>query len=79
MSVKDSEVRDYLAAPRDNLHFCNEAISDVHGWVEGSLRSTNLVLKKMKVDLLTREPCVDESQTDDAVDPKHSGQCFWMA
>jgi len=42
--VEDSKVRTYLAAPRDNLHVCNEAFSDMQGWVNGSIRSADLAL-----------------------------------
>ena len=44
IGVKDTETREYLAAPIPGIHFCNEAISDMHGWVNGSIRSSDLVL-----------------------------------
>ena len=44
IGVDDTEIREYLAAPTPGVHFCNEAISDMHGWVNGSLRSSDLVL-----------------------------------
>lgn len=80
LNVEDSAVREYLAAPRKNLHFCNEAISDVHGWVEGSLRSVNHVLNKLNVPLLSNSPC---HQASESVQPSkenirmNRGQCFW--
>lgn len=44
IGVADTEIREYLAAPVPGVHFCNEAISDMHGWVNGSIRSSDLVL-----------------------------------
>ncbi len=44
IGVADTEIRKYLAAPIPGVHFCSEAISDMHGWVNGSLRSSDLVL-----------------------------------
>ena len=44
IGVTDTEVREYLAAPIPGVHFCNEAISDMHGWVNGSIRSSDLAL-----------------------------------
>jgi hypothetical protein len=58
LNVEDSAVRTYLAAPRDNLHFCNESISDMHGWVNGSLRSANNVLKTIGIEPMSDDPCV---------------------
>lgn len=57
LSVEDSKVRAYLAAPREDLHFCNEAISDMHGWVNGSLRSVNLVLESIGLSPMKDDPC----------------------
>lgn len=57
LNVKDRKVRAYLAAPREDLHFCNEAISDMHGWVNGSLRSVNLVLESMGLSPMHDDPC----------------------
>ncbi|PYG34792.1 flavin monoamine oxidase family protein [Pelagimonas varians] len=47
LSVKDSETRAYLSNPLDGVYVCNEAFSDMHGWVNGSLRSANLALAKI--------------------------------
>ena len=63
LNVKDSEVRDYLAAPRENLHFCNEAISDMQGWVNGSLRSANLVLRAIGIDPETDDGCEEHTRS----------------
>ncbi len=57
LGVVDSEVRRFLAAPRKNLHFCNESISDMQGWVNGSIRSANLVLKYFGLDPMPDNPC----------------------
>ena len=35
-----------LVEPLENLYTCGEAYSDYQGWVEGALRSADLVLKK---------------------------------
>jgi hypothetical protein len=57
IGVIDSEVRSYLAAPRENLHFCNEAISDMQGWVNGALRSANDVLKHFGIEKMKGAVC----------------------
>ena len=41
----DRDVIRTLASPIENLFVCNEAFSDDQGWVNGSLRSANLVLQ----------------------------------
>jgi hypothetical protein len=41
----DRKVMKYLASPVKNVYVCNEAFSDDQGWVNGSLRSANLVLQ----------------------------------
>lgn len=41
----DRKVMKYLASPVKNVYVCNEAFSDDQGWVNGSLRSANLVLE----------------------------------
>lgn len=46
LHADDADVIAYLTEPLDNLYTCNEAFSDYQGWVEGSLRSTDLVLAK---------------------------------
>ena len=46
LGAQDDEVQDSLREPLPNLFTCNEAYSDYQGWVEGSLRSANLMLKK---------------------------------
>jgi monoamine oxidase len=46
LHADDREVMAYLAEPLENLYVCGEAYSDYQGWVEGALRSANLVLAK---------------------------------
>src|ERR1041385_1180858 len=42
----DRKVIETLASPAKNVFVCNEAFSDDQGWVNGSLRSANIVLQK---------------------------------
>jgi monoamine oxidase len=44
VGVDDAEVRGYLSAPVPGMHVANEAVSDMQGWVNGSLRSSDLAL-----------------------------------
>ncbi len=46
IGTDDRQVIEDLIEPLDNLYTCGEAFSDYQGWVEGALRSTDLVLKK---------------------------------
>ena len=46
LHADDKQVIKDLVNPLENIYACNEAFSDYQGWVEGSLRSTNLVLEK---------------------------------
>lgn len=57
MGVGDAAVRDYLSHPIEGVHFCNEAFSDMHGWVNGSLRSANLALAHFGLKPLDGAPC----------------------
>lgn len=57
LGVVDSQVRAYLAAPIDGVHFCNEAISDMHGWVNGSLRSCDLALASFGIEPMAGATC----------------------
>ena len=43
--ANDRTVMETLASPVENIFVCNEAFSDDQGWVNGSLRSANLVLQ----------------------------------
>ena len=40
--------------PGEKIYSCNEAWSDMQGWVNGSLRSTDLVLKQFKLKPITK-------------------------
>ena len=57
IGVADTEIRKVLAAPIPGVHFCNEAISDMHGWVNGSLRSSDLVLAHFGLQPMDGPPC----------------------
>lgn len=46
VQANDAEVMRYLAEPLPRIHVCGEAYSDDQGWVEGALRSANIVLDK---------------------------------
>jgi monoamine oxidase len=46
VGANDREVIETLIEPLPNLFVCGEAFSDYQGWVEGALRSTDLVLKR---------------------------------
>jgi monoamine oxidase len=46
LHAKDKEVIAALVNPLPNLFTCGEAFSDFQGWVEGALRSADLVLKR---------------------------------
>ena len=45
LHAQNDETQKALANPLQNLFICNEAYSNYQGWVEGSLRSANLMLK----------------------------------
>jgi len=47
LNVDDKETIAYLSNPLPGFYMCNEAISDMQGWVNGSLRSSNLALYKI--------------------------------
>lgn len=46
INANDAEVMRYLTEPLPDIHVCGESYSDDQGWVEGALRSANLVLDK---------------------------------
>ncbi|WP_162417790.1 flavin monoamine oxidase family protein [Cyclobacterium roseum] len=46
LHAEDDKTQELLTEPLPNVYTCNEAFSDYQGWVEGSLRSANLMLKK---------------------------------
>lgn len=60
LNVNDKEVITYLSNPLPGFYMCNEAISDMQGWVNGSLRSSNLALEKISggsIQPLDNAPC----------------------
>ncbi|NYZ67098.1 FAD-dependent oxidoreductase [Endozoicomonas sp. SM1973] len=46
LHANDKAVMEQLAEPLPGLYICGEAYSDYQGWVEGALRSTDIVLAK---------------------------------
>jgi len=46
LHARDNEVIEDLVNPFPDLYTCGEAFSDYQGWVEGALRSADLVLKR---------------------------------
>lgn len=64
LNAVDSETRKYLAKPYDDkdLHFCNESISDMQAWVNGSLRSADLALAHFGLKPLDRKTKVRKSR-----------------
>ncbi len=64
LGVNDVAVREHLAnAPIPNIYFCNEAISDMQGWVNGSLRSCDKALACIDVHLPTQDGCTAPDKT----------------
>ena len=63
LNADDREIMQRLVEPVPNIHVCGEAYSDMQGWVNGSLRSADLVLAKFDLNPLTEEssilPCQD--------------------
>jgi hypothetical protein len=60
VGVRDGAVMDYLAAPREDLSVCNEAFSDMQGWVNGSLRSANRALAHFGISPMDGANCTDD-------------------
>jgi len=78
VGVVDSQVRSYLAAPIDGVHFCNEAISDMHGWVNGSIRSCDVALASFGIEPMAGPTCPDpESVPPTAALPRPSISGVW--
>ena len=59
LNVNDAEVIDRMIEPLPSIFTCNEAFSDMQGWVNGSLRSSDKVLQKMGIEALSekQKPC----------------------
>ncbi|WP_372922562.1 flavin monoamine oxidase family protein [Roseovarius sp.] len=77
LGVVDSEVRAYLAAPIKGINFCNEAISDMQGWVNGSLRSANLVLEALGVPAMDEPPCAKPTKPETTTTPAIRTSGLW--
>ncbi len=52
LNADDRNVMKLLANPVDGIYTCNEAFSDMQGWVQGSLRSADIMLKHFGIDPL---------------------------
>lgn len=59
LDADDREVIADLVEPSAGIYTCNEAYSDMQGWVNGSLRSADLVLERFGITPLvkTARPC----------------------
>lgn len=70
LNAEDSKTRAYLSKPYKNkgLYLCNEAISDMQAWVNGSLRSADLALGHFGIDPLPTEKA-DTAEMDKAFVP----------
>lgn len=62
MNADDREVIKLLANPVEGIYTCNEAFSDMQGWVQGSLRSANTMLSHFDIEPLPT-PMISESLT----------------
>lgn len=65
LHANDAEVIPYLVEPLENLFVCGEAFSDYQGWVEGALRSADLVLAKG----FELEPIAEVYQREHGISP----------
>lgn len=52
INANDREVIPFLANPVEGVYTCNEAFSDMQGWVQGSLRSADVMLGHFGIDPL---------------------------
>jgi len=66
LNANDKEIIEYLSNPLPNFYMCNEAISDMQGWVNGSLRSSNIALDKISEGAIQPLDCgICEKNTED--------------
>ncbi|SEK93517.1 NAD(P)-binding Rossmann-like domain-containing protein [Aquimarina amphilecti] len=68
LNVDDKKTIEYLSNPLPGFYMCNEAISDMQGWVNGSLRSSDLALGKISngaIKPMTNTPCTSPVETKD--------------
>lgn len=78
LNVVDSEVRAYLSNPFENLYCCNEAISDMQGWVNGSLRSSNAALAHFGIGPLADDPCANpDAGLESTATPARKATGLW--
>jgi hypothetical protein len=60
LNADDQKIINYLANPVPGIFMCNEAISDMQGWVNGSLRSSDIALGRLSggvIKPMTDTPC----------------------
>jgi monoamine oxidase len=64
LNSNDKEVMKRLVEPIPGVFTCNEAFSDMQGWVNGSLRSSDKVLKKLGIPALKKKhkPCKESKK-----------------
>ena len=62
LGVDDEEVRGYLSAPIPGVHIANEAVSDMQGWVNGSLRSSDRALRHFGIEPMDDLGCTQVKQ-----------------
>jgi len=55
VNAKDDEVMERLEEPVAGIYTCNEAYSDMQGWVNGSLRSADRMLQRFGIDPLVEK------------------------
>lgn len=73
LNADDKAIMEYLSNPLPGFYMCNEAISDMQGWVNGSLRSCNRALAKIsdgKILPLGNAPCKSKIQQPKALQSK---------
>lgn len=58
LNAEDSVTRHYLAKPYKDkgIYLCNEAISDMQAWVNGSLRSADMALAHFEIEAMPKRP-----------------------
>lgn len=77
LDARDDGVIERLVQPFEGIYTCNEAYSDMQGWVNGSLRSADLVLQTLGISPLVDggKQCMDTWNRDPAAAaPEHRMQ-----
>lgn len=72
INVNDKKVIEYLSNPLPGFYTCNESFSDMQGWVNGSLRSSNIALEKISdgaIQPLDNGPCESKVTKKSATKP----------